>query len=482
MLKDNDLLKSCAYINGNWVAADSGMRYSVTNPADGSIVGEVPDMGESDAQRAIDAAEAALPEWREKTASVRATILMRWYSLVLEHHEDLACLMTMEQGKPLSEARSEVNYGAGFLQWFAEEGKRVYGDVIPTIARDRRILTIKQPLGVVALITPWNFPLAMLTRKAGAALAAGCTVVAKPAEDTPLTALALAELAQRAQLPKGVLNILTTQAPGMIGRVFTRSPTVRKLSFTGSTKVGKQLMADCAPTVKRISLELGGNAPFIVFDDADLDAAVAGALAAKYRNSGQTCVCANRFLIQDGIYDQFVTRFVAEVRAIKVGPGLENSQQGPLINLAALEKVEFLVSDAISKGAKVLCGGKRHALGRTFYEPTVLIAVNGEMACVREEIFGPIAPMLRFHTEKEAIRMANDTSYGLAAYFYARDIGRIWRVSEALEYGMVGINQGLISTEVAPFGGVKESGFGREGSKYGIDEYLEIKYLCMGGI
>jgi len=482
MLNDSHLLKFHAYIAGNWTDADSGMRYPVTNPADGVVLGEVPNMGESDTVRAVAAAETALPEWRGKTANARASILMRWYELVLEHREDLARLMTMEQGKPLSEARGEVIYGAGFLQWFAEEGKRIYGDVIPSTLQDRRILTIKQAVGVVALITPWNFPLAMLTRKAGAALAAGCTVVAKPAGDTPLTALALAELAQRAQLPPGVLNIITTKDPTTIGRTLTQSTTVRKLSFTGSTEVGKRLMADCANTVKRVSLELGGNAPFIIFDDADLDTAVEGALASKYRNSGQTCICANRFLVQDGIYDEFAARFVAAVRKLKVGPGLEDNHQGPLINMTALKKVESLVADALEKGAKVLYGGKRHALGRTFYEPTILIEVNEQMACVREEIFGPVAPLLRFRTEAEAIRIANDTPYGLAAYFYARDIGRVWRMCEALEYGMVGVNQGLISTEVAPFGGVKESGFGREGSKYGIDEYLDVKYLCMGGI
>jgi len=481
-MPENCLLKSQAYIAGDWTEADLGLRYPVTNPADGIILGEVPNLGESDTFRAIAAAEAAWPEWRNQTAAARAAILMRWYDLVIEHREDLARLITLEQGKPLSESRGEVNYGAGFLQWFAEEGKRIYGDVIPTPSQDRRILSIKQAIGVVALITPWNFPLAMLTRKAGAALAAGCTVVAKPAGNTPLTALALAELAQRAKLPKGVFNIITTKDPVAIGRAFTQSSVVRKISFTGSTAVGKRLMADCAATVKRVSLELGGNAPFIVFDDADLDAAVQGALASKYRNSGQTCVCANRFLIHSGVYEEFATRFVAAVQKLKVGPGLEDSQQGPLINESAVQKVESLVEDALSKGAKALCGGRRHVLGRTFYEPTVLIEVNEEMFCVHEEIFGPVAPLLRFETEEEAIRMANNTPYGLAAYFYARDIGRVWRVSEALEYGMVGVNQGVISTEVAPFGGIKESGFGREGSKYGIDEYLEIKYLCLGGL
>jgi len=481
-LNDNHLLKSHAYIAGEWVDAISGAVYPVTNPADCSLLGHVPDMDGGDAQRAIAAAEAALPGWRSRTAAGRAALLMRWHDLILENTEDLARIMTLEQGKPLSESRGEVKYGAAFLQWFAEEGRRVYGDVIPSPANDRRLLAIKQPIGVAALITPWNFPLAMLTRKAGAALAAGCTVVAKPAEDTPLTALAFAELGQRAGLPAGVFNILTTQNPAPVGRAFTQSPAVRKLSFTGSTEVGKRLMADCAATVKRISLELGGNAPFIVFDDADLDAAVAGALASKYRNSGQTCICANRFLIQDGVYDAFAERFTAAVRGLRVGPGMEDSGQGPLINREAIDKVESLVADAVAKGATALCGGKRHALGGTFYEPTVLTGVNEEMACVQQEIFGPVAPLMRFHDEAEAIRLANDTPFGLAAYFYSRDIGRVWRVSEALEYGMVGVNQGVISTEVAPFGGVKESGLGREGSRYGIDEYLEIKYLCMGGL
>ncbi len=482
IITDIGLLQSRAYIGGAWVEAYEGVSYSVTDPATGSPLGNVPDMGASDTERAIAAAAFALPAWRGKTASERASVLMRWYQLILEHREDLARLMTLEQGKPLSEARGEVAYGASFLQWFAEEGKRIYGEVIPTPNPDRRIVTIKQAVGVVALITPWNFPLAMLTRKAAAALAAGCTVVAKPAEDTPLTALALAVLAERAQLPSGVFNVITTQKPETVGRVLTQSAVVRKLSFTGSTAVGKRLLADCAATVKRVSLELGGNAPFIVFDDADLEAAVQGALASKYRNSGQTCVCANRFLIQSSIYEAFAERLVAAVRALEVGPGIANSQQGPLINEAAVQKVQSLVEDARAKGAKILCGGRRHALGRTFYEPTVLADVTPQMRCVSEEIFGPVAPLLRFQTEAEAIQMANDTPYGLAAYFYARDIGRVWRVSEALEYGMVGINQGLISTEVAPFGGIKESGFGREGSRHGIDEYLEIKYICMGGL
>ncbi|MBU0499088.1 MAG: NAD-dependent succinate-semialdehyde dehydrogenase [Gammaproteobacteria bacterium] len=482
VLTDEKLFKSQAHIAGKWVDAASGAVYPVTNPADGGLLGHVPDMDGEDAQRAVAAAESALPRWRSMTAAERAGLLMLWYQSILDHTEDLARIMTLEQGKPLSEARGEVKYGAAFLQWFAEEGKRVYGDIIPSPANDRRILAIKQPIGVAALITPWNFPLAMLTRKAGAALAAGCTVVAKPAEDTPLTALAFAELGQRVGIPAGVFNIITTRNPAPVGYAFTQSSAVRKLSFTGSTEVGKRLMADCAATVKRISLELGGNAPFIVFDDADLDEAVAGALASKYRNSGQTCICANRFLIQDGVYDAFAERLTAAVKRLRVGPGMEDSGQGPLINQAAIDKVDSLVADAIAKGARALCGGNRHALGGTFYEPTVLTDVNEGMACVQQEIFGPVAPLMRFHEEAEAVQLANDTAFGLAAYFYARDIGRIWRVSEALEYGMVGVNQGVISTEVAPFGGIKESGLGREGSKYGIDEYLEIKYLCMGGL
>jgi len=477
-LHDPTLLDT--YIDDEWISSVSERRYPVINPADGTILAEISDLGIPDTEIAIQAAQIAWREWRRKTAAMRAAILLRWYELILDNCDDLARIITLEQGKPLTEAYGEVNYGAGFIQWFAEEGKRIYGDIIPTPNQDRRILTLKQPLGVVALITPWNFPLAMLTRKAGAALAAGCTVIAKPARSTPLTALALAELADRAEIPPGVFNIITTQDSTAVGRVLLNNPVVKKISFTGSTAVGKKLMAECAPTVKRISLELGGNAPFIVFDDADLDAAVAGALAAKYRNTGQTCICANRFLIQSGIYDAFAARFTAAVQNLTVGPGIDDHHQGPLINQAALENVELMVHDAVKKGAQVRCGGKRHILGRTFYEPTVLTGVTTEMACVREEIFGPIAPLLRFDTEEEAIRIANATPYGLAAYFYTRDVGRVWRIAEALEYGMVGINQGLISTEVAPFGGVKESGFGREGSKYGIDEYLEIKYLCVG--
>jgi succinate-semialdehyde dehydrogenase/glutarate-semialdehyde dehydrogenase len=426
---------------------------------------------------------AALPAWRAKTAKERGILLRRWYDLILANQEDLAVLMTLEQGKPLVEARGEVAYGASFIEWFAEEGKRVYGEVIPAPTGDKRLLVIKQPVGVTAAITPWNFPIAMITRKVAPALAAGCTSVVKPAEATPLSALALAELAVRAGIPSGVLNIITTARPAVVGGVLTASPIVRKLSFTGSTPVGKRLMAACADTVKRVSLELGGNAPFIVFDDADLDAAVRGALASKYRNAGQTCVCANRLLVQDGVYDAFAAKLSEAVAQMKVDDGLEaGTQIGPLINEAAVKKVEGLVADAVTKGAKVVLGGSRHARGGNFYAPTVLTDVTPEMAMAREEIFGPVAPLFRFKTDDEAVQMANDTCYGLASYFYSRDIGRIWRVAEQLEYGMVGINEGIISNEVAPFGGVKESGIGREGSHYGIDEYLTIKYLCLGGL
>jgi succinate-semialdehyde dehydrogenase/glutarate-semialdehyde dehydrogenase len=401
----------------------------------------------------------------------------------MQHQEDLARLMTAEQGKPLAEARGEVAYGAAFVEWFAEEAKRVYGDVIPAAMNDRRYVVIRQPIGVVAAITPWNFPVAMITRKCAPALAAGCTVVVKPSELTPLCALALAELAQRAGFPPGVFNVLTTSDAAAVGRVLTASPVVRKLSFTGSTAVGKLLIRDCADTVKKVSMELGGNAPFIVFDDADLDAAVAGAMASKYRNAGQTCVCANRLLIQDGIYDAFAEKLAVAVGGLKVGDGMaEGTSQGPLINQAAVEKVEQHIGDAVSKGARILCGGQRHAKGGTFFEPTILADVTPQMLLASEETFGPVAPLFRFHSEDEAVRMANDTEFGLAAYFYSRDIGRVWRVAEALEYGIVGINEGIISTELAPFGGIKESGLGREGSRYGMDEFTEIKYLCMGGL
>ena len=482
-LNDRALLRTRAYIDGEWMDAADGRCFEVSNPADGSVLASVPDMGAVETRRAIDAAAAALPAWRARTAKERAAILRKWFELIMAHQDDLAVLMTSEQGKPLAEARGEVAYGASFIEWFAEEGKRVYGDVIPAHGSDKRIIVLKEPIGVVAAITPWNFPIAMITRKAGPALAAGCTLVIKPAEDTPLCALALAELADRAGLPKGVLNIVTTLQAADVGGELTANPIVRKVSFTGSTEVGKLLMRQSAATVKKVALELGGNAPFIVFDDADLDAAVAGAMASKYRNAGQTCVCANRLLVQDGIYDAFAAKLAEAVAKLKVGPGLSGDvQQGPLINEDAIAKVEELLGDAVEKGAKIVCGGKRHALGGTFFEPTIVTDVTPAMRVAREEIFGPVAPLFRFHTEAEAIRMANDTEFGLAAYFYARDISRVWRVAEGLEYGIVGINEGIISTEVAPFGGVKESGIGREGSKYGIDDFVEIKYLCMGGI
>ncbi|HXV35916.1 MAG TPA: NAD-dependent succinate-semialdehyde dehydrogenase [Myxococcota bacterium] len=482
-IRDPRLLRTDAYIGGAWTASSSGKRFEVNNPADGSLVASVADLEIAQVAAAIDAAEAAWPAWRSKTAKERAALLMRWYALMLENQEDLALIMTLEQGKPLAESRGEILYAASFVQWFAEEGKRTYGDVIPSHGADKRIVTLKQPIGVVAAITPWNFPSAMITRKVGPALAAGCPVVVKPAKNTPLSALALAELADRAGLPAGVLNVVPAARATAVGAELTGNPKVRKLSFTGSTEIGKLLMRQCADTVKKVSLELGGNAPFIVFDDADLDAAVKGAIASKYRNAGQTCVCANRILVQDGIHDEFMRRFCEAVSALRVGAGTQDGVSiGPLINSAAVEKVEELVADAVEKGATVVLGGKRHALGGCFYEPTILTNATPEMAFAREEIFGPVAPVFRFGSEAEAIAMANDTEYGLAAYFYARDIGRVWRVAEGLEYGIVGINEGIISTEVAPFGGVKESGIGREGSKYGIEDYLEIKYLCMGGV
>ena len=482
-LTDSALLRTQAYIDGAWRDAADGSRFEVRDPASGCALASVPDMGAAETRQAIEAAAAALPAWRARTARERAAVLRKWFELMLAHQEDLALLMSSEQGKPLPEARGEVAYGASFLEWFAEEGKRIYGDVIPAHGADKRIVVVKQPIGVVAAVTPWNFPIAMITRKAGPALAAGCTMVLKPAEDTPLSALALAELGARAGLPKGVLNIVTTARAAEVGGELTANPLVRKISFTGSTEVGKLLMRQSADTVKKVSLELGGNAPFIVFDDADLDAAVAGAMASKYRNAGQTCVCANRLIVQDGIYEAFATRLAEAVAKLKVGPALSGDvQQGPLINEDAVAKVETLLADALGKGARLVCGGRRHALGGTFFEPTIVADVTPAMRVAREEIFGPVAPLFRFHTEEEAVRMANDTEFGLAAYFYARDIGRVWRVAEALEYGIVGINEGIISTEVAPFGGIKESGIGREGSRYGIEDFVEIKYLCMGGI
>ncbi|WP_029008121.1 NADP-dependent succinate-semialdehyde dehydrogenase [Azospirillum halopraeferens] len=482
-LRDPGLLRFRAYVDGQWVDADGGGTIPVTDPADGTVIATVPDMGAAETRRAIAAAERAWPDWRARTAKERAAVLRRWHDLMMANQEDLARIMTAEQGKPLAEARGEIAYAASFLEWFAEEGKRVYGDTIPTHKAGTRILVLKEPIGVTAAITPWNFPAAMITRKAGPALAAGCPMVIKPATATPLSAFAMAELAERAGVPAGILSVLTGSARA-IGGEMTANPAVRKLSFTGSTEIGKQLMAQCAGTVKKMSLELGGNAPFIVFDDADLDAAVVGAMASKYRNTGQTCVCANRLLVQAGVYDAFAAKLAGAVAALKVGPGLttDGAQQGPLIDAAAVEKVEEHIRDALDKGARVVTGGKRHALGGTFFEPTVLADVTTAMKVAREETFGPVAPLFRFETEEEAVRMANDTEFGLAAYFYARDLGRVWRVAERLEYGIVGINEGIISTEVAPFGGVKESGIGREGSRYGIDEFLEIKYLCMGGI
>jgi succinate-semialdehyde dehydrogenase / glutarate-semialdehyde dehydrogenase len=481
-LKDEYLLHQKCYINGAWTDADDGKTVAVRNPATGELLGTVPRMGTAETRRAIEAASAAWPAWRQKTAKERSAVLRRWFDLIMANQEDLAVLMTAEQGKPLVESRGEIAYSASFIEWFAEEGKRVYGDTIPQHAADKRIVVVKEPIGVVAAITPWNFPSAMITRKAGPALAAGCTVVLKPASATPFSALALAELGERAGLPAGVFNVVTGAA-GPIGLELTTNPIVRKVTFTGSTEIGKQLMQQCASTVKKVSLELGGNAPFIVFDDADVDAAVAGAIASKYRNSGQTCVCTNRFLVQDGIYAAFAAKLVEAVSRLKVGDGLKaDTQQGPLIDMKAVVKVEEHLADALAKGGKVITGGKRHALGGSFFQPTVVTEATPDMAVSREETFGPVAPLFRFHTEQEAIRLANDTEFGLASYLYTRDIGRAWRVSEALEYGMVGVNTGLISTEVAPFGGVKESGIGREGSKYGIEDYLVVKYLCLGGM
>jgi len=481
-LKDMRLFREACYVAGEWVQAASGATVDVDNPTTGEIIGKVPKLSGAETRHAIEAANEAFKPWSARTAKERAIVLRKWFDLMLENQEDLAKLMTLEQGKPLTESRGEVAYAAAFLEWFGEEAKRVYGDTIPGHQADKRIVVLKQPIGVVACITPWNFPLAMITRKAGPALAAGCTVVIKPATQTPFSALALAELAERAGVPKGVLNVITGSAKE-IGAELTSNPIVRKLSFTGSTEVGKVLMAQCAATIKKLSLELGGNAPFIVFEDADLDAAVEGAIASKYRNTGQTCVCTNRLLVQDSVYDSFAEKLVAAVKKLKPAPGLEaGASQGPLIDNAAVEKVESHIKDAVSKGAKVIAGGQRHALGGRFFEPTVLVNATTQMAVAREETFGPVAPLFRFKTEAEAIALANDTEFGLAAYFYGRDLARVWRVAEALEYGIVGINTGIISTEVAPFGGVKESGLGREGSKYGIEEFLEIKYLCIGGV
>ena len=484
-LKEMALLKRQGYIDGQWCPADSGGLFPVTNPATGATVAEVADMGRAETRRAIEAAGRALPAWRARTAKDRAAILRRWFDVVMAHADDLALLMTTEQGKPLAEARGEVVYGASFIEWFAEEAKRIDGDIIPTYASDRRILVMKQPIGVCAAITPWNFPIAMITRKVSPALAAGCTVVAKPAEATPLSALALAHLAELAGFPPGVFNVIVGDADKSpeIGLEMCTSPIVRKISFTGSTEVGRILLRQSADSVKKLSLELGGNAPFIVFEDADLDAAVEGALASKYRNAGQTCVCANRLYVQEGVYEAFASRLAAKVAQFKVGEGTEPGVSiGPLIEPAALLKVEEHIADAVAKGAQIRLGGHRHALGGLFFEPTLLTGVTAEMRVAREETFGPVAPLFRFKDEAEVIRMANDTEFGLAAYFFSRDIGRIFRVAEALETGMVCVNSGLLSTEVAPFGGVKQSGLGREGSRYGIEDYLEIKYVCLAGL
>ncbi|MGE0358074.1 MAG: NAD-dependent succinate-semialdehyde dehydrogenase [Burkholderiales bacterium] len=481
-LKDAKLFRDRCYVDGAWAEADAGRRFEVDNPADGSIVGTVPDMGEVEAKRAIAAAERALPAWRALSAKERSKILRRWYELIVANADDLALILTTEMGKPLPEAKGEILYGASFVEWFAEEAKRIYGDTIPSPTTDRRLLVLKQPIGVCAAITPWNFPNAMITRKLAPGLAVGCTFVLKPAEQTPYSALALAELAERAGFPKGVINIITGDAPA-IGKEFCASPVVRKVTFTGSTEVGRILMRQSADTVKKLSLELGGNAPFIVFDDADLDAAAEGALASKYRNAGQTCVCANRIYVQDGVYDAFAAKLAEKVKTLKVGKGTEAGVNiGPLIDAQGLAKVEEHVADAVAKGAKVILGGKRSAQGPRFYEPTLLTGVTPEMKVSREETFGPVAPLFRFKDEAEALALANATEFGLASYFYSRDIGRVFRVAEGLETGLVGVNAGVIANEMSPFGGVKQSGLGREGSKYGVEDFLEIKYVCLGGI
>ena len=479
-LKDSSLFRQQAYIDGAWLDADGGETLKVNNPASNEILGTVPKMGATETRRAIEAAERALPAWRELTAKERSQTLRRWYELILENQEDLARLMTLEQGKPLAESRGEIAYAASFIEWFAEEAKRIYGDTIPGHQKDKRIIVIKQPIGVTAAITPWNFPAAMITRKAGPALAAGCTMVVKPASQTPFSALALAELAERAGIPKGVFSVVTGSA-GDIGNELTANPIVRKITFTGSTEVGAKLMAQCASGIKKVSLELGGNAPFLVFDDADLDEAVKGAMQSKYRNAGQTCVCVNRIYVQDGVYDAFAQKFQAAVEKLKIGNGLDDGVDvGPLIDDRAAAKVREHIEDAVSQGAQVVTGGKAHSLGGSYFEPTLMINVPHTAKVAKEETFGPLAPLFRFKDEAEAIALANDTEFGLAAYFYARDLGRVFRVAEALESGMVGVNTGMISTEVAPFGGVKSSGLGREGSKYGIEDYLEIKYICLG--
>ena len=482
VLNDRRLFKKSCYIDGEWICADSGETISVCNPATGVEIGLVPKSGAAETKRAIEAANRALPAWRARSAQERSKILRRWFELMVENQEDLALIMTAEQGKPLSEAREEIAYAASFLEWFAEEGKRVYGDIMPSQRSGARVMIIKQPMGVCAAITPWNFPSAMVTRKVGPALAAGCTMVLKPASLTPYSALALAELASRAGVPAGVFSVITG-ASGAIGAEMTGNPIVRKLTFTGSTEIGKHLMAQCAGTVKKLALELGGNAPFIVFDDVDLDAAVEGAILAKYRNAGQTGVCANRFLVQDTVYEAFAAKLVAAVKRLRVGDGLKGeTEQGPLIDMDSVEKVEEHIADAVAKGARVMCGGKRHLLGGSFFEPTVLAGVTRDMMVAREETFGPLAPLFRFGSEEDVVRMANDTEFGLAAYVYSKNPGRVWRLGEALKYGIVGVNTGLVSSAAARFGGVKESGLGREGSMYGMDDYLETKYICMGGI
>ena len=481
-LKDSSLFHEKCYVDGSWVAADNGDTIAVSNPATGEALGAIPKMGAAETERAIVAADAALPAWRARSAKERSVILRKWYDLMLENQEDLATLMTLEQGKPLPEAMGEVLYSASFIEWFAEEGKRIYGDTIPSPNGDWRIVVTKEPIGVCAAITPWNFPSAMIARKVGPALAAGCTMVCKPATATPYSALAMADLAARAGVPAGVFSVVTG-ASGAIGGEMTSNPIVRKLTFTGSTEVGKILTEQCAATMKKVSMELGGNAPFIVFDDADLDSAVEGAMASKYRNAGQTCVCANRLLVQNGVYDEFAAKLSQAVSGLLVGNGMDTGvSQGPMIDIDAVEKVEAHIADAVSKGARVVVGGDRHDLGGTFFQPTVLADVDTSMAVTKEETFGPVAPLFRFESEEQAIQMANDTEFGLASYFYSRDVGRVWRVAEGREYGIVGANTGIISTEVAPFGGVKESGLGREGSKYGIEDYLEVKYLCMGDV
>lgn len=479
-LKDPSLFKQQCYLNGEWVSGTETM--AVTNPATGEVIGTIPHLGQAETAKAIADANAAWPAWRKKTAKERAAILRKWFNLMMENQDDLAMILTAEQGKPLAEAKGEIAYGASYIEWFAEEGKRLYGENIPANLNDRRIMVTKEPIGVCVAITPWNFPNAMITRKAAPAMAAGCPMIVRPADLTPFSALAMAELAHRAGVPAGVFQVITGKSR-VIGAEFTSNPTVRKLTFTGSTEVGRVLLQQCAPTIKKASMELGGNAPFIVFDDADLDAAVEGAIASKYRNAGQTCVCANRLYIQDGVYDQFAEKLAIAVSKLKVGNGIEDGvTQGPMIDEKAVEKVEEHIADAVAKGAKIALGGKRHALGHSFFEPTILTGVTQDMAVAKEETFGPMAPLFRFKTEEEIIQYANDTEFGLASYFFSRDIGRIFRVSEALEYGMVGVNTGLISTELAPFGGVKQSGLGREGSKYGIEDYVTVKYTCLAGL